>query len=103
MALDLSVHLDSIRVLCERYHVERLFVFGSAVTEDFVPGRSDVDFLVAFKPLSPAERAQSYFGLKASLARLLGSQVDLVSVDPIRNPYVRATVEATRVPLYAAA
>ena len=37
--------------LCERYGVERLEVFGSAASgEDFNPQKSDVDFIVEFRP-----------------------------------------------------
>ena len=35
--------------LCEERRVERLDVFGSAVTGDFDPETSDLDFLVTFR------------------------------------------------------
>ncbi len=35
---------------CERHGVLRLRVFGSALTDRFDPARSDVDFLVDFRP-----------------------------------------------------
>ena len=43
-------HLDAIRLLCRRYGVARLGLFGSAATDAFDPDRSDVDFLVTYPP-----------------------------------------------------
>lgn len=44
--LDLDQHV--IAAVCKRFGVRRLAVFGSAVTGDFAPDRSDVDVLVEF-------------------------------------------------------
>lgn len=99
-----STQLEAIRALCIKHQVLRLDLFGSAVDASvFDPAKSDVDFLVVFKPLVAGEHAKTYFGLRTDLSALLGRSVDLVSAQPIRNPYVRASIEATRVPLYAAA
>lgn len=99
-----ATKLETIRALCLKHRVLTLDLFGSAVDADaFDADKSDVDFLVVFKPLRPGEHAKTYFGLLNDLSALLGRSVDLVSAQPIRNPYVRANIEATRVPLYAAA
>ncbi|MFN9622374.1 MAG: nucleotidyltransferase family protein [Cyanobacteriota bacterium] len=42
---------DEIAAACRQYGIERLFVFGSAIREDFRPGESDIDLLVEFSPL----------------------------------------------------
>ena len=89
--------------LCERHHVRRLSVFGSAVGESFDPTRSDVDFLVEFEAMPPRERADHFFGLQEDLELLLGVPVDLIEPGPIRNPYFRDAVEASRVLLFEAA
>ncbi len=80
-----------------------LSLFDSATTDQFDPKNSDLDFLVEFKPVSPSEHAEHYFGLMEDLQILFGMQVDLVESAPIRNPYFRAAVEKSRVPLYDAA
>ena len=51
-----------IQVICSRYPVQRLAVFGSAVRGDFVSGKSDIDFLVRIKRCSPAQNADIYAG-----------------------------------------
>ena len=93
---------DSIAGACARYGVLHLVVFGSAVTKDFDPDRSDVDFLVEFDPSSGLGRFDAFFGLKDELEALLGRPVDLVAPAALENPYFAASVERTRHELYAA-
>lgn len=90
-----------LRVLCQRYGVRRLDLFGSATTNAFDPQRSDVDLLVEFDD-DPAHLFDRYFGLKESLEALYGRRVDLVSVGSLRNPYFIDAVDKTRQPVYAA-
>lgn len=88
--------------LCASRRVRRLAVFGSAATDAFDPATSDVDVLVEFELMRPAEHADCYFGLQADLERLLGLSVDLVEPAPIRNPYFRQAIEQTQVVVYEA-
>ena len=44
----------------------------------------------------------AYFGLKEALERVLGARVDLVMPSGLRNPYLRASVERQRQPIYGA-
>lgn len=81
----------------------RLSVFGSAAGDAFESGRSDVDLLVEFERMLPAEHANHFFGLQEELEALLGTPVDLVELKPIRNPYFRQAVEAGKVLLFDAA
>jgi predicted nucleotidyltransferase len=92
-----------LKDLCARRRVRRLAVFGSAAAGGFDPAMSDVDGLVEFHEMSPAERAESHFGLAEDMERLLGLPVDLVEDSTVRNPYLRRSVERTRVVLYEAA
>jgi predicted nucleotidyltransferase len=89
--------------LCNRHHVRRLILFGSATSDQFEPTSSDLDLLVEFKPMLPVQHADNYFGLMEDLQRLFGVQVDLVEPGPIRNPYFRQAIEQTQVVIYEAA
>jgi predicted nucleotidyltransferase len=89
--------------ICYKHGVYWLALFGSAVNERPVPALSDLDFLVKFKPMPPAKHADNYFGLLESLEQLFGLPVDLIELEPIRNPYFREAVEETQVVLYEAA
>jgi predicted nucleotidyltransferase len=103
-----TARLDDVLALCERHGVARLWVFGSAAAPStderpFEAGRSDLDFLVEFRPLPVGALADAYFGLREGLFDLFKRRVDLVTVDSLANPYFRDSVERTRVPVYAAA
>jgi predicted nucleotidyltransferase len=92
---------EAIATACARHSVVRLEVFGSAVREDFVPGRSDVDLLVEFAPLESYALVDAYFGLLDELRSLFG-KVDLVMVGAVRNPYMARAIEREKQLLYAA-
>jgi len=89
--------------ICNKRRVLRLALFGSATGDDFNPASSDLDFIVEFQPVPPAEHADNYFGLLEDLERLFAMPVDLVERRPIRNPYFLKAVEETQVVLYVAA
>jgi predicted nucleotidyltransferase len=98
-----QARLGDVAVLCRRYPVRRLALFGSETRPDFDPGPSDLDFLVDFERLSPHAHADAYFGLLAALEALFDRPVDLVESATLRNPYRRQEIEATEVVLHAAA
>jgi predicted nucleotidyltransferase len=89
--------------LCKDRGVRRLALFGSAASGQFDTASSDLDFLVEFKPVRPAQHADNYFGLQEDLERLFRVPVELVEPGPIRNPYFRQAIEKTQVQLYVAA
>lgn len=101
MNAGLELDAETIAALCRRFRVRRLAVFGSAVTVDFDPARSDVDFLVEFEE-GAGGLFDAYFGLKEELERLVGRPVDLVTPKSLENPYFAASVERSRQDLYAA-
>jgi len=94
---------EAIAKLCERYHVKRLELFGSARSDEHFNERdSDLDFLVEFSPLKPGERADTYFGLLEALEALFQLPVDLVMPKAIKNPYFLEAIQNNRELLYAA-
>jgi len=93
---------EALTALCRKYGVKRMHVFGSASRDDFRPGESDVDLLVEFETEDPFELADSYFALLDDLREVLGTAVDLVMSDAIKNRYIRDEVERTKQILYAA-
>lgn len=95
--------LEAVRELCRKHNVKALWLFGSAACGDFDPDTSDIDFLVEFFPFEGPGRGRTYFDLLARLEELLGRKVDLAEPGGVRNPIVLASIERTKVPLYAAA
>jgi uncharacterized protein len=89
--------------LCQRYGVNRLYLFGSAATDRFAPESSDLDFVVELKDRQAiGAYADSYFGLLEGLESLFSRPVDLVVDSAIRNRYFRDAVDKTKALLYAA-
>lgn len=91
---------EAIPILCRRFHVRELSLFGSAVAGRFDSLRSDLDFLVTFEELSSSAYADAYFGLREALAELFGREVDLLTDAALKNPYLRRRVEAERERLF---
>ncbi len=95
--------LGALEELCLRYRVARLDLFGSALRDDFDPAASDLDFLVEFAPMAPAEHADCFFGLLEDLGKLFGQRIDLLEREPIVNPYLWQAIENSRRTIYEAA
>ena len=96
-------HQSAIAELCRRYRVQRLEVFGSAARgTDFAPESSDADFLVEFSPSADSPTLKAFFGLQADLSHMLGCAVDLAESSALRNRYVQASINRSRVVVYAA-
>src|SRR5450759_5179676 len=85
---------EAIAELCLRHGVARLFLFGSALRDDFRPGESDVDLLVEFGPMDPYAKAQAYFDMLDELRSLLGMDVDLVMTGAVKTATSPATSSA---------
>jgi predicted nucleotidyltransferase len=100
---EIELHREELRGLCRRFHVRRLDLFGSAARGDFNSEHSDVDFLVEFDPGHPeALSLETYFGFKEALEALLNRSVDLVELGAVRNPYLKASIEGSREPVFEA-
>lgn len=79
--------------------MNRLFVFGSVLTDRFNDG-SDIDMVVDFKKDEVEDYFDNYFDFKYSLQDLFGREVDLVEEQTIRNPYFRKSVDSTKQLIY---
>ena len=102
MISEIEQHSQELEALCHEYGVERLALFGSAVTGGFRANSSDLDFLVEFRTPLAAGYADRYFGLLEGLQDLFHRPVDLVVESAIRNPYFREAVDRDKALLYAA-
>lgn len=100
----IASHLPEIERVCRDFKVRRLLVFGSAMTPEFDPERSDVDLLVEFAPgVDLGPWLSRLTRLKAALESVLRRSVDLVTPSALRNPYFRTEAEKTLTPIYDAA
>lgn len=82
--------LPEIEKICRKYEAKSLTLFGSALTEEFDPDKSDLDFLLEL--ISPENGLDKYFGIKEELEKLLKRDVDLVMPKAIKNPYLKESI-----------
>lgn len=103
MHAELAGKYQAIALLCRRYGVARLDVFGSSARgTDFDPRCSDFDFLVEFTPDRGLPPLQQFFGFADALQQLLGRRVDLIEPRAIENPFLLAGINQSRELVYAA-
>ena len=95
---DIYLPIESINVLCQRYQVRELALFGSALGDSFGPD-SDLDFLVEFQP-----EAEVGFMKLARMQRefsaVLNRRVDLVPKGGLK-PKIRQAILSSAEVLYA--
>lgn len=98
----IEANKEQLARLCQRYHVNKLYLFGSAAGDTFVPEHSDIDLIVQFAPssLPPEDKGQRYWDLLNALENLFGSKVDLLTDRKFTNPYFRQSVEETKKLIY---
>ncbi|MFN4075893.1 MAG: nucleotidyltransferase family protein [Cloacibacterium sp.] len=95
----IQIHQNAIAQLCKKYNVEKLYVFGSILTEKFNDS-SDIDFIVKFHQLDLSKYADNYFDLKFSLEEILKREIDLLEEKSIRNPYFLEAVNHQKQLIY---
>ena len=80
-------NMQTIIALCQMYKVNKLFVFGSILTERFNK-ESDIDLVVDFNKEDITEQ------------EVLGREVDLLEEQAIKNPYLRNSVDSSKMLIY---
>lgn len=90
---------NDIEYLCKKHKVKRLYIFGSALTEEF-NGKSDVDLIVDFDSIDLNSYADNYFDLKYSLQNIFHRTIDLLEEQAIKNPYFKKVVTDQRQLVY---
>jgi predicted nucleotidyltransferase len=92
--------LEEIAAACQRYGIERLFVFGSALREDFRPGESDIDLLVEFGPLEITKRFHAFLDAREAFRSILKCDVDLVMKGAVKNKVIAGEIDRTKKQVY---
>lgn len=93
-------NIQKIIDLCKKHKVHKLFVFGSILTNRF-NDKSDVDLIVDFNKSEVNDYFDNYFDFKYSLEDLLGRKIDLLEEQTIKNPYLKKSVDATRILIFS--
>ena len=90
---------EQINTLCKQYNVNKLFAFGSVLTDRFNE-KSDVDLIVDFDKQVVKDYFVNYFDFKYSLENVFKRDVDLLEEQPIRNSYLRKNIENSKTLIY---
>ena len=96
-------NIQEIRKICRKNSVAELYLFGSALSDEF-SDQSDLDFAYVLKEdLSPIEQGDAFFRLLEELESLFYRNIDLVSYRVVKNPIFKQELDRTKESLYAAA
>ncbi|RYE28741.1 MAG: nucleotidyltransferase [Sphingobacteriaceae bacterium] len=95
----LQQHKPAITNLCKTHKVNKLYAFGSVLTESF-DVESDIDLIVEFKNIEAENYADNYFDFKFSLQDVLKRPIDLLEEQAIKNPYFREIISKNRQLVY---
>ena len=92
-------HIGNLKNLCDKYHVDKMYLFGSALNSNF-SSKSDIDFLVKFKPIDLAKYFENYKDFKENLKKLLGREIDLVEQQTLKNPILINSIDKNKELIY---
>ena len=97
---EISSKMQRFRELCSSHQVRYIYAFGSSVTDRFDEEKSDIDLLVEVDAEDPVERGEKLMSLWDGLEALFLRKVDLLTDSSVKNPYLRKSIEATKVLIY---
>jgi predicted nucleotidyltransferase len=86
--------------LCKKHNVRYLYAFGSATTNQFNKHSSDIDLLVEIDDPDPIQRGEKLLSLWDTFELFFQRRVDLLTDSSIRNPYLRRSIDSTKVLIY---
>ncbi len=94
--------IKDLKRICLTLEVQRLYVFGSVVSDTFRDD-SDIDFLISFaENLSIAQYTDNYFMLQYELRNLFDRNIDIVTEKTLSNPYFIKSIDETKELIYEA-
>jgi len=87
-------------LLCKSHNVKYLYAFGSSTDERFDPMSSDIDLLVEIDSPDPIDRGEKLLSLWDLFEKFFNRKVDLLTESSVRNPYLKKSIESTKVLIY---
>ncbi len=86
--------------ICVKNDIERLYAFGSSVTNHFNKEKSDIDLAVEINETDPLERGAKLIELWDELEKFFDRSIDLLTNDSIKNPVLKKIIDRTKVLIY---
>ncbi len=97
---EISKRQSDFASLCKSHNVKYLYAFGSSVSEKFDPEKSDIDLLVEIESNDPVDRGEKLLSLWDLFEEFFKRKVDLLTESSIRNPFLRKSIDSTKVLIY---
>jgi hypothetical protein len=85
--------------ICKVHQINSLYVFGSAALGNF-KSESDIDLLVEIDENDPIKRGELMMSLWDNFENYFKRQVDLLTQNSIRNPYLKDEIEHAKILIY---
>ena len=96
MADFIEVKNEEIAAACLQLGIKKLFLFGSALRDDFRPGESDIDLLVEFGPVEVTNLFHAYLDAREAFRKIFQTDVDLVMQDAVKNKIISREIDRTK-------
>lgn len=97
---EISKKLNDFNALCQIHKAKYLYAFGSSVTDRFDYDKSDIDLLVEIDDADLIERGEKLISLWDTFESFFQRKVDLLTDSSIRNPYLRKSIDSTKILIY---
>lgn len=100
MKQSIANKMKMVEPLFQSHKIEKVYLFGSAITDDF-SAKSDIDLLITFqKDLDPLEKGELWWSLHDSLRTFFNREIDLITEGSLQNPYFIEEVNNTKQLIY---
>jgi uncharacterized protein len=97
---EIAKQLYDFNILCQNHKVKYLYAFGSSVSDRFDDTKSDIDLLVEIEDADPIERGEKLISLWDTFEGFFNRKVDLLTNSSISNPYLRKSIDDTKILIY---
>ena len=93
--LSMDIPKEKIKAFCQKHHIRKLSVFGSALRDDF-GSESDIDILVEFYP-DHIPGLIRLAGIEIELSDILGRKVDLRTPQDLSRYFRQEVMDSAEV------
>jgi predicted nucleotidyltransferase len=102
MHLSSAIHrnLPAFIAICEKNSVEKMFAFGSSISDEFNTDSSDFDLIVEIDESNPVIKGEKLIDLWDNLEQLFSRKIDLLTMNSLKNPYLLKEIESKKIKVY---
>ncbi len=99
-------NIGTIQDVCKKYHVQSLYLFGSAARTNDFTDKSDIDLLVTFEslPTNTIEeifyKVENFENLQTNLESIVKRKIDLIQEINIKNKFLKYFIHKEKKLLY---